>query len=30
VKYGMTVGQAADIYGVPVETIERIIQKTSR
>ena len=27
VKYGMTVSQAADIYGVPVETIERILQK---
>jgi hypothetical protein len=27
VKYGMTVSQVADIYGVPVEAIERIIQK---
>jgi hypothetical protein len=27
VKYGMTVSQAAEIYGVPVETIERILRK---
>jgi transposase len=27
VKYGMTVSQAADLYGVPVETIERILRK---
>jgi hypothetical protein len=27
VEYGMTVSQVADIYGVPVETIERILQK---
>jgi hypothetical protein len=27
VKYGMTVSQVADLYGVPVETIERILQK---
>jgi hypothetical protein len=27
VKYGMTISQVADIYGVPVETIERILQK---
>jgi hypothetical protein len=28
VKYGMTVSQVADLYRVPVETIERILQKT--
>jgi hypothetical protein len=27
VEYGMTVSQVADIYGVPVETIERIFEK---
>jgi DNA invertase Pin-like site-specific DNA recombinase len=27
VKYGMTVSQVADVYRVPVETIERILQK---
>jgi hypothetical protein len=26
-KYGMTVSQVADLYNVPVETIERIIRK---
>jgi hypothetical protein len=28
VEYGMTVSQVADLYRVPVETIERILQKT--
>jgi hypothetical protein len=27
VEYGMTVSQVADVYRVPVETIERILQK---
>jgi hypothetical protein len=27
IKYGMSVSQAAAIYGVPVETIARILQK---
>ena len=27
VKYGMSVSQAADLYRVPVETIERILRK---
>ena len=27
VKYGMTVSQVAEVYRVPVETIERILQK---
>jgi hypothetical protein len=27
VKYGMTVSEVADVYRVPVETIERILQK---
>jgi hypothetical protein len=26
-KYGMTTSQVADVYRVPVETIERILQK---
>ena len=28
VKYGMTVSQVADVFDMPVETIERILQKT--
>jgi hypothetical protein len=27
-KYGMTVSQVAEVYQVPIETIERIIRKT--
>jgi hypothetical protein len=27
VNYGMTVSQVADVFGMPVETIERILQK---
>jgi hypothetical protein len=27
VEYGMTVSQVADVYRVPVDTIERILQK---
>ena len=28
VKYGMTVSQVAEVYQVPIETIERMIRKT--
>jgi hypothetical protein len=27
VKYGMSISQVADLYRVPVETIERILRK---
>ena len=27
VKYGMTVSQVAEVYGVPVETIERLLRE---
>jgi hypothetical protein len=28
VKYGMTVGQVAEVYGMPVETVERLLRKS--
>jgi|SRR6516162_4422467 hypothetical protein len=28
VKYGMTAGQVAELYGVPVETVERLLRKS--
>src|SRR5262245_57985765 len=28
VKYGMTVEQVAELYGVPVETVERLLRKS--
>jgi hypothetical protein len=28
VKYGMTVAQVAELYGVPVETVERLLRKS--
>ena len=28
VKYGMTIGQVAEVYGVPLETVARLIRKS--